>query len=633
MLFAYAFNDDPVHITDMVMGEELPGDVLMALNDKRVQKVAYNAAFEMHVINHYIQAQLDFDIVQSFDLSFMDPQQWYCTMIQAWTLGLPGGLANVGKALNLAEDKQKLAIGKRLIQYFSKPCKPTKANGGRTRNLPEHDMEKWELFKEYCKQDVEAERAIRKKLEKYQPSDSERRLWALDQKINDAGVLVDWKLVESAISIDATIKENIMDEARSITGLENPNSNTQVLDWIEKTEGFRPESIDKSARAELLAKDISTDTKRLIECKNLLSKSSVKKYQAMEKARCTDDRVHGMLQFYGASRTGRWAGRLVQLQNLPQNHLDDLDDARKIVRRGDYDTLSAFYDNPPDVLSQLIRTAFVAPEGMRFIVSDFSAIEARVIAWLADEKWRLKTFAQGGDIYCASATAMFGVPVVKHGINGELRQKGKVAELACGYGGGVNALKAFGADKMGLSESDMQDIVSAWRAASPNIPKMWRDVEAGVKQAIRMKGIAVKYKHGIEFLCVKGMLFIQLPSGRRIAYVKPRIEYEEAYDRETLTYEGTMSSGGWGRNHTWGGKLVENIVQATARDCLAIAMIRLDERGYKIVMHIHDEVVLEMPYGTGSLAEAAAIMAEPIPWAPGLSLPADGYETEYYKKD
>ena len=636
LLFAYAFDDEPVHVVDLVSGEEVPEDVMDALTNTAVKKTAYNAAFEMHVINHWLAEKLSWD-----DLEFridvgefpLDPSQWYCTMVQAWTLGLPGGLGNVGKVLNMAEDKQKLATGKRLIQYFSKPCKPTKANGGRTRNLPIHDPEKWELFKTYCGQDVEAERAIRKRLGAFTPDDTERKLWCLDQKINDTGVMVDWPFVEKAIELDTAIRENVMAEARELTGVGNPNSNTQLLDWFENVEGWRPKCFDKEARAELAEQVTTKEAKRMLELKELLGKTSVKKYIAMQNARCRDDRVHGMLQFNG-TRTGRWAGRLVQLQNLPQNHLDDLDLARKIVREGDAEIVPMLYDNPSDVLSQLIRTAFIAPKGSRYIVADFSAIEARVIAWIAGEKWRMKVFADGGDIYCASASAMFGVPVVKHGENGELRQKGKVAELACGYGGGVNALRAFGADKMGLSERDMESIIKRWRNASPHIVRMWGDVERGVKQAIRTRG-TVSYKHGIEFRKNKGLLFITLPSGRKIAYVKPRIEAEEIFNgRESIVFDGAVQgTGAWGKNYTWGGKLTENIVQATARDCLAAAMLRLDEAGYKIVMHVHDEVILEMPYGQGSLEEATAIMGEPLPWAPGLLLTADGYETEYYRKD
>ncbi len=621
LLFAYTYDDEPVRVVDMACGETVPENVLADLDNPDVLKTAFNAAFEMHVLGHWLGRRLD-------------PAQWFCTMVQSYTLGLPGSLKDVGKVLNLAEDKQKLATGSRLIQYFCKPCRPTKANGGRTRNRPADAPEKWELFKTYNGQDVEAERAIRKKIDRFYPNTTERKLWCLDQKINDAGVRIDETLVRQAITLDARIKEDVLQKAVRLTGMSNPNSNAQLLDWFEQQEGWRPETLDKKARAELLQDDsLSAKTRTMLQYKQLLSKTSVKKYLAMETAECSDGRVHGMLQFYGAARTGRWAGRLVQLHNLPQNHLDDLDDAREMVKAGDMDSLDIFYDNPSDVLSQLIRTAFIAGNGKRFIVADFSAIEARVIAWYADEAWRLQAFADGKDIYCASASRMFGVPVVKHGINGELRQKGKVAELACGYGGGVNALKAFGADKMGLTEEHMQDIIRKWRQSSPHIVKMWSEVENAAKTAIRHKGARVRYRHGLEFYTQAGLLFIQLPSGRAIAYVKPRIEQEDEFKRETLTYEGVILNGGWGRNYTWGGKLVENIVQATARDCLAMAMLRLDEAGYKIVMHVHDEVILEMPYGTGSLNEATDIMGQPIPWAPGLLLRADGYETPYYKKD
>jgi len=624
LLFAYAIDDQPVKVVDFTAGEMVPADVLEYMVDASVLKTAYNAAFEMNVLKKVMGLPII-------------PAQWFCTMVQGYTLGLPGGLEAVGNALGLPSDKKKLGIGKRLIQYFCKPCKPTKANGGRLRNYPFHDLEKWELFKEYNAQDVEAERAIRKKIEFAFPNETERKLWCLDCAINGRGVLIDRKLVESAISIDQSIKDEATAEARALTGIDNPKSVPQMQAWFEQQEGYVPDSLDKGFRAEYLATGKNEKVKKFFMLKNLLAKTSVKKYEAMRSMYCEDNRVHGMLQFYGAQRTGRWAGRGVQLHNLPQNHLSDLDTAREIVRNGDYDNLKLFYDNPSDVLSQLIRTAFIAGPGCRFIVADFSAIEARVIAWLADEKWRQTAFANGKDIYCESASQMFGVPVVKHGINGELRAKGKVAELACGYGGGVSALKAFGADKMGLSENEMQDIIKKWRERSPHICQMWRDVEKGVKKAIRHKGNLVSYNHGISFQTEKGLLFITLPSGRRIAYVKPRITVEDDFGKESVTYFGTVQGktgvSGWGLNYTWGGKLVENIVQATARDCLGIAMLRLTEAGYKIVMHVHDEVILEMPYGSGSLEQAEKIMGKAIPWAPGLILNADGYETEYYKKD
>lgn len=630
LLFAYAFNDEPVEVVDMACGERLPKRVISALYDDKILKTAYNAPFEINVINQYMSESV------YGGYPALDVRQWLCTMVLGYTIGLPGGLEQLGKALKIPADKQKLTTGKALIRYFSKPCKPTKVNGGRTRNLPEHDTEKWELFKEYCKQDVEAERALRERMMKFMPSDSERTLWWIDQTINARGVKVDMELVDAAIGLDSAIKAQAMEELQKITGLENPNSLLQFLTWFEEQEGYRPASLDKATRAELLASDdISKTTRRALELKNAISKTSVKKYLAIENMVCRNGRVKGMLQFYGAQRTGRWAGRGVQLQNLPQNHLDNIADVRETVKEKDLELVSMLYSKPSDVLSQLIRTAFIAGEGKRFIVADFSAIEARVIAWIAGEEWRMKVFADGGDIYCESASQMFHVPVVKHGINGELRQKGKVAELACGYGGGINALKAFGADKLGMSESDMQKTIDQWREASPNICQLWRDLEMCAKNAIRHKGNKVCYKKGIAFQFTDGILFMTLPSGRRIAYVRPKIEMEDEYGRETLTYEGTATTGGWGRLHTWGGKLTENLVQATARDCLAVSILRLDMAGYQIVMHVHDEVIIEASYADSSLSlkDVADIMGAPIEWAPGLLLRADGYETKFYMKD
>lgn len=925
LLFAYAFDDEPAQVVDIASGELLPFEVIEALQNEDVMKVAYNAAFERVVLSHHYPT-----------MGIGEPSQWFCTMVQGFTLGLPGGLDKVGKALGIEEDKQKLATGKKLIQYFSKPCRPTKVNGGRTRNRPQHDTEKWAMFKEYCRQDVEAERAIRKRLEKFYPIPSERQLWTLDQRINDNGVLLDNDVIDGALQIDIEMKYQLTNEVIKLTGVENPNSLPQITGWIrQKQPELKFDTFDKTARAELLKRDdLLPEVRKVIEIKNLLSKTSCKKYQAMKDMKCSDGRVHGMLQFYGASRTGRWcltgdhevltdsgwvrldewkggkiacwnhtneivsfaiakqvafdyegemysiktqrceqlstpdhkmpyldkegswrsdviskvaskrfcipfygykasnansidgnmlrvlimtqadghytedgvryhfkkkrkvdrckmllrkaeipfsvrhngdgstvfyvprrheplplrmfenkvfdmwllnesadvvldelqywdcssnskntvqyvtcnrnnadliqalavmsgrsatmltkfrnnekwstayvvniwnnagkshtvrienvskenyrgkvycaetktgyflvrrngkvwvtgnSGRGVQVQNLPQNHLDDLDGARNTVKTANYEVLEQLYDSPADVLSQLIRTAFVAPANHRFIVADFSAIEARVIAWLADEKWRMQVFADGGDIYCASASQMFHVPVEKHGINGHLRQKGKVAELACGYGGGVNALKAFGADKMGMTQQEMEATIKQWREASPNICKLWRSVEDSVKKAIRTKMVIVGGK-GIKYKYYAPWLFIKLPSGRKLAYYKPRIEQEEGFG-ERITYEGTTLAGGWGRNYTWGGKLVENLVQGIARDCLAVSMLRLAKAGYKIVMHVHDEVILEEPYGTGSLENACAIMGQAIDWAPGLLLRADGYETEYYKKD
>ena len=641
ILFAYAWDDEPVQLVDMGMKgakvstmslfdsnessrcrQDIPQDVLEALEDPDVLKTAYNAAFERTVLGCYLGRRLD-------------PSQWFCTMVQGYTLGLPGGLDRIGRVLRLSEDKQKIAEGKKLIQYFCVPCRPSKVNGGRTRNLPVHDMGKWNRFRDYCIRDVESEREIRRKMTRFVPGERERRLWFLDQRINDNGVSVDMKLVANALDFDARLRAGWMAEARKLTGLENPNSRQQVLEWINRRcGGYVAGKFDKETRKQLLEQDdLPADVHRLVQLEDALAKTSVRKYEAMKNAVCRDGKLHGMLQFYGANRTGRWAGRLVQIHNLPQNHLEDLDEDRATVEQGLFDAFCMFSSNPADTLSQLIRTAFVAGQGKRFIVADFSAIEARVIAWLADEKWRMETFAKGGDIYCASASQMFKVPVVKHGINGELRAKGKVAELACGYGGGVSALKAFGADKMGMTQEEMEATIAHWRKASPNICQMWRDVEKCSKRAIRTK-VPVRYNKNILFVYNSGMLFIALPSGRRIAYVRPSISREPGRDGEAITYEGTAENGGWGRVYTWGGKLVENIVQAIARDCLAEAMLRLDEAGYKIVMHVHDEVILEeQTDGPGSLEGACEIMGRDIPWAPGLLLRADGYETWYYKKD
>lgn len=630
LLFAYAFDDEPVQVVDFTQGEKLPDQVFRALFDESIAKTAYNAAFEINVINHWLSGIDPPDLVLT-----LDPKQWYCTMVLGLSLGLPAGLDALGRALHLSEDKQKLSIGKRLIQYFCKPCRPTKANGERVRNLPEHDPEKWELFKVYCLRDVESERALRRKLQRFQPSEKEHRLWVLDQKINASGVQVDLDLVYAAIDIDQVIKESALDEMQELTGLDNPNSNPQLKAWVEQAEGITLGAFDKQCRSDLLANpDISENTRHVMELKNLISKTSVKKYEAMANMACRDGRVKGMLQFYGASRTGRWAGRGVQLQNLPQNHIDDLTYARNMVKARDLDSLQMFYDSPSDVLSQLIRTAFISGEGKRFIVADFSAIEARVIAWIAGEKWRQQAFAEGKDIYCESASQMFHVPVVKHGVNGELRAKGKIAELACGYGGGVNALRAFGADRMGMTEQEMTDTITRWRKTSPHVCQLWRELEDCAKNAILYRS-RVKREDGpvpFSFSYEKGVLFLELPSGRRIAYARPRVEQEDAFGRETITYEGT-SLGGWNRVYTWGGKLTENLVQATARDCLASAMMRLDAAGYRIVMHVHDEVILEMPYGKGSLEEAVRLMCQPMPWTNGLILNADGYETEFYRKD
>ena len=629
LLFAYAWNDEPVHIVDFTAGEVLPGDVLTALTDNTIKKCAFNAQFERTVLSHYLHRM---DPTTS-PFQFLDPAGWSCTMVHALTLGLPGSLEKVSKALKLDEDKAKMSVGKQLITYFCKPCKPTKANGGRVRNLPKDAPDKWATFKGYCIRDVVAERTIRERLTNYPMPTPEQRLWDLDQRINDRGVRVDLVLVREAIAFDTNFKGRLVDEAAKLTGLQNPGSGEQLKRWIEKEEGFFPASITKDNLPELMTQVQKPAVKEMLQLKQLMAKTSVKKYEAMDRARCDDGRVHGLLQYYGANRTGRWAGRLVQVQNLPRNSMTELDDARALLRSGYTDAIEMIYAHPLDVLSQLIRTAFIPREGCRFIVADFSAIEARVIAWLAGEKWRMDVFADGGDIYCASASKMFGVPVEKHGVNGHLRQKGKIAELALGYQGSIGALKAMGADKLGLSDEELREIVDNWRKASPHIKQLWYDVGNAAIEAVRKKE-TVKLRHRITFTCRKGMLFLRLPGGRSLAYVQPKIEVDPDFDRIGLTYAGSeQTSGKWTRLRTYGGKLVENIVQAIARDCLAVAMTRLEEAGYQIVMHVHDEVIIEQPENACDLEEVCRIMGEPIDWASGLKLTADGYITDYYKKD
>lgn len=597
ILCAYAYDDEPVQITE----EPLPGDFIAALSDPAILKTAYNAVFEIRVLSHYLKRELDVS-------------QWRCTMAATLRLGLPAGLKRVGEILQIS--RQKLDTGETLIKFFSQPARQNGLFGN--RHLPGESPDKWEQFKEYCKRDVEAEREIYKELGKYEVSANEELIWQLDYKINSAGVKIDTELVTGAIAIAEQIRNEAYTKAYELTGGVNLNSNAQLTAWIEEVEGRRPNTLDKSAREELKTQ-VTAEVQQVLELKDLVSKSSVKKYQAMLDTLCADGRVRGMFQYYGANRAGRWTSKVIQLQNLPQNHIKYLDLAREYVKARNIDALEIGYRKPVEVLSQLLRTAIVAEEG-RFIVADFSAIEARIIAWLADEQWRMEVFAQGGDIYCASASEMFGVPVEKHGINAELRQKGKIAELACGYGGGVNALKAFGADKMGLSEEEMQGIIDKWRTSSPNIVQLWQKVERFARRSITNKSKLHVFKK-LEFIGSDEYLFIGLPSGRKLAYRKAAID-------KGITYEGGVK---WERVSTWGGKLVENIVQAIARDCLAVAMYRLDRAGYKIVMHVHDEIICEMT--DGSLEEVIAIMCEPLNWAPGLLLNADGYETVYYKKD
>lgn len=618
LLFGYAYDDDPVRVIDLTNGEEIPRFVISDLTDRDVLKTAYNAQFERTVLTHWMRKRglLPED-------EWLDARQWLCTMVLGLTLGLPGHLAGLGEAMGLSEDEAKMAVGKKLIREF--------CIKGRGHKKPADDPENWKLFIEYNRRDVETERTLRKKLWPYREGVTERELWALDQRINDYGVTIDRGLAEAAIRIDAESREGIMERARAITGLENPASGPQLKKWIQMSEDLPapPASLTKETVPELIKTARHERTKEALRLRMQLGKTSTKKYQAMLDALCSDGKVHGLFQFYGAARTGRWAGRLVQTQNLPRCYLDDLDDARCVLKTGDREIFEALYEDVPGTLSQLIRTAFTASPRCRLIDCDFSAIEARVIAWLADEKWRQDVFAKNGDIYCASASQMFRCPVEKHGQNAELRQKGKIAELALGYGGGVGALKAFGADKMGMTENDMQDIVTKWRDSSPKICALWQGVERAARRAIQSPAVAFPCKHGVLFAVGGDKMLVQLPSGRKLVYQQPEINDEGA-----ITYMGTnQTTRKWERIETWGGKLVENIVQAIARDCLAESLLRLDEAGYRIIMHIHDEVVLDMPIGTGSLSEVEEIMAAPIDWAPGLILAAEGWEDMYFKKD
>lgn len=623
LLIAYAWDDGPVQILDMTtpkrpseiaMWEEFQG-VINALKSPDVVKVAHNSAFERGAFARYMQRD-------------MPPEEWEDTMILAAMNGLPMSLDDAGAALQLRD--QKIKEGTLLINYFCKPCKPTVANGGRTRNLPKHAPDKWERFAEYCRRDVEVCQAIYQKLHRFPVPDWERKVWALDARINERGVLIDRDLTEAAIAVDEAFREEHTAELRQLTNLDNPNSVAQLKEWLEGV-GVFADSLNKATVADLRSSVPDPTTRRVLELRQLLGKTSTKKYEAMALSAGKDDRVRGLLQYYGAGRTGRWAGRLVQVQNLPQNHLDDIGLVRELVRDRDLETLELLFDNVPDVLSQLIRTAFIAKPGHTFLVSDYAAIEARVIAYLAGEKWRMDVFAQGGDIYCSSASQMFKVPVVKHGENGHLRQKGKIAELACGYGGGVKALLAFGADKMGLTEEEMQQIVTQWRAASPSIPRFWRDTENAARRALENPGRTFTLPCGVKYLRDADALRCRLPSGRILSYWDARIE--DYKDRASIVFMGQdQTTRKWQKMETWGGKLVENIVQAYARDCLAVALLRLDEAGYDITFHVHDEIIAEAPDGS-RWEDMAEIMGRPIDWAPGLLLRGDGYDTKFYMKD
>ena len=613
LLFGYSIDSGPVQVVDLPCGEHIPKEVLAALEDDSVTKWAFNAAFERVCLSRYLGYPTG---------EYLDPESWHCSMVWAATMGLPLSLEGVGAVLGL--EKQKLTEGKELIKYFCQPCPPTKANGQRTRNRPFHAPDKWEAFKRYNVRDVEAEMGIQQKLSKFPVLPQVWEEYDIDQEINDRGVRIDMELVERAIEMDARSRQELTDAMKRMTALENPNSVQQMKQWLSDN-GMKTDSLGKKIVAELL-KTAPPELAEVLALRQQLAKSSVRKYQAMEKTVCSDSRARGMFMFYGANRTGRFSGRNIQLQNLPQNHLPDLAEARALVRSGDFDAVKLLYEDVPDTLSQLIRTAFIPRDGAQFLVADFSAIEARVIAWFAGETWRQEVFAKGGDIYCASASQMFKVPVEKHGVNGHLRQKGKIAELALGYGGSVGALKAMGALEMGLTEEELPQLVDAWRQANPNIVKFWWAVDRAVMEAVRYKHTT---DYGLTFSCRSGMLFITLPSGRKLAYVKPKVGTNK-FCGECITYEGIGSTKKWERLDSYGPKFVENIVQATARDILCYAMRTL--RCCSIVMHIHDELVIEADPRM-SLDAVCEQMGRTPPWAKGLLLRADGYATPFYKKD
>lgn len=616
LLFGYAFDDDPVQVIDLAQGEKLPQELQNALYDSEILKTAFNASFERTCLSAFLG-------------SVTPPEQWSCTAVWARELGLPATLESVGVVLGLPEDKQKLKTGKALIRYFSIPCKPTKTNGMRTRNLPQHDPERWQLYKEYNAGDVVAERAIRKKLAHYPILPSEQTLWEHDQRINDRGVGVDLIFAEQAIRIDEVIKARLLDSAKELTGLDNPKSTAQLKGWIEDTAGIYVPGLNKKLIPDVRFMAQNADVDRMLDIRAGLAKTSTEKYKAMQRTACDDSRIRGLTQFYGASRTGRWAGRLVQMQNLPQNKMPDrdLDIARQLVRAGDLTTMELLFDDISGTLSQLIRTAFIPRKGHRFIVADFSAIEARVIAWLSGEQWRMDVFNTHGKIYEASAEQMFHLPPGSVKKGDPMRQKGKIAELALGYGGSVGALKSMGALEMGLTESELKPLVNSWRAANPAITKFWWDTDAAARKTIQTKA-PTTLPFDMGFFKKGPLLKLRLPNGRELSYVKP------ALVEDSITYEGNIqSSGAWGRIESYGPKLVENIVQAVARDCLAEAICRLENNGFPVVFHVHDEVICEVPEGISSAKELGALMSEPIAWADGLPLRADAYECEYYRKD
>lgn len=612
LLFAYSLNDEPTQIIDLASGEKIPDEIMEYLTDDSVIKTAYNAAFERNCINRF------------FGLS-LKPEGWRCTLVQASMLSLPLSLEGVGEALNL--DKKKMSEGKDLIRYFCMPCKPTKANGGRTRNLPSDAPEKWELFKTYCIRDVDVEKQIRNKLAKFPIPDREQKLYCMDQRINDRGIMVDQELIGHAVACDLLYKETVTKKAYEISGLENPNSVSQLKDWLNE-KGIEVDSLAKAAVEELV-ENTQGDVAEMMKLRLAMSKTSVKKYEAMERSVCPDGRVHGLLQFYGANRTGRWAGRLVQIHNLPQNHMEDLELARSLVKEGRYDLVELLYDSTPDVLSELIRTAFVARPGCRFIVSDFSAIEARVMGYLAGEGWVMEEFSGAGKIYEQTASKMFHIPIEEITKGSPYRARGKVASLACQYGGAEGALISMGALNF-VEEEELKGLVQSWRTANPHIVNYWYEIDSAVKAAVKERKMT---KVGMVTVYYQsGMLKIALPSGRVLSYVRPRMTVNR-FGSESVSYEGVGTNRKWTRIESYGAKFCENIVQATARDVLAEAMLSLEKKGFDIVCHIHDEVVLEVPEGTSSVEEVNEIMAVCPDWCEGLSLKAAGFESPFYKKD
>jgi DNA polymerase len=618
LLFSYSIDDGQIKLIDLASGEKLPEEIINALMDESIIKTAFNANFERVCLMKYLCRVLGKEV-------YLDPSSWRCSEVQAAMLGLPLHLEGVAQVLQLEE--QKMSEGKALIRYFCMPCKPTVANGGRTRNLPSDAPEKWEQFKAYNIRDVGVELAIRKKLEKYPIPEAEHDLYVLDQKINDRGFQADMNFVMQAITCDRQFSVAATEKAYELTGLENPNSVAQLKDWLV-SRGVEVESLSKKNVQELVG-ETKGEVKEALKLRLLMAKTSVRKYEALERAVCSDGRVHGLLQFYGANRTGRWAGRLVQVQNLPQNHLEDLKLARDLVKEGRFEDIELLFGNTPGVLSELIRTAFVPKDGHRFIVADFSAIEARVISWLAGEKWRLEVFASHGKIYEAAASMMFHVPIEEVTKGSPLRQKGKISELACGYGGGVGALKAMGALEMGVEEDELQGLIDNWRTANPRIVNFWWEVDKAAITAVKER--TKTRTHGIIFTYQSGMLFVTLPSGRDLVYVKPKLMLNK-FGREGLTYEGIGATKKWERIETYGPKIVENIVQATSRDLLADAMLRMDQAGLAIVAHVHDEVICEVPIGESSVEEICSLMSRGPKWAQGLPLTADGYECEFYQK-